>query len=289
MDPKSRHPLKPFENVKQLQDGVEKIFFKIDKKLSDRFHSIRSRMDLDSRKGKAPGGYQATFDEDRLPFIFANAAGVQRDVETLLHESGHAFHALQAREQKLFWVRSAPLEFCEVASMSQELLALPHYGLFYPEKEDYERACTTLLEEVILHFPWYAWVDSFQHWIYTHPTHTQEDRAQKWLELANRFEGNVDWTNLDPNIRSHVWHRQLHIFVAPFYYIEYAISQMGALQIYRNYRKNPKKALTQYLDALALGGSQKVSVLYKTAGIKFDFSSDLLRALMDMIATDLKL
>ncbi|MBI2609008.1 MAG: M3 family oligoendopeptidase [Deltaproteobacteria bacterium] len=289
VDASGKPPLESFKNIQELQDGAEKIFYKIDSRLGERFHSIRPYMDLDSRKGKAPGGYQACYSERRLPFIFANATGVHNDVRTLLHESGHAFHTLQCRDQKLISYRHGPMEFCEVASMTQELLALPYLGVFYSDKDDYKRACEEQLKGTITILPWIAQVDAFQHWIYTHPQHTIEERSQTWIALSERFEKDIDWKDIPEEIKAHSWHRQLHIFQVPFYYIEYAISQLGALQIYRNYKKNPKKALSQYLNALALGGSRNVKELFKEAGIQFDFSIDLIQELTHMVADDLSL
>jgi oligoendopeptidase F len=287
VDPTGKPPLEPFKTIEELQDGCEKVFHQIDSRLGERFHTIRPYMDLDSRKGKAPGGYQASYSERRLPFIFANATGVQGDVRTLLHEAGHAFHTLQCRDQKLISYRHGPMEFCEVASMTQELLSLPYLKTFYPDEEDYKRACEEQLKGSITILSWVAQIDAFQHWIYTNPGHSIVERSQNWLALSDRFSSGVDWSDTPSGTREHLWHRQLHIFQVPFYYIEYAISQLGALQIYRNYKKDPEKALTQYLDALALGGSRDVRELYKAAGIKFDFSLELIQELSEMVAEDL--
>ena len=215
------------------------IFSKIDPRLGDYFQVLRKQqlVDLDNRKGKAPGGYQSTLSEARVPFIFMNAVGAHRDVETMLHEAGHAFHALAAREQPLHAYRGAPIEFCEVASMGMELLAAPHLGEFYPE-EDARRARRDHLEGIIKFFPWMAAVDAFQHWIYTHPQHTREERAAQWVALMDRFGGIEDYLGYE-QCRAHMWHRQLHIFEIPFYYVEYGIAQLGALQLWQHSTREP--------------------------------------------------
>jgi len=288
VDPLGRPPLEPFKDVKKLQSGVGEIFQKIDPRLGEMFGAISETMDLDSRDGKAPGGYQTTFEERRVPFIFTNAAGVQGDVTTLLHEGGHAFHTIQCREAKMIWYRHASTEFSEVASMTQELFGNPHAAVFYGEADQVKRAMFEQLERVVDLFPWVATVDAFQHWIYTHPEHTGEERADKWLEITQRFEGGVDWSGIDPAVRKYGWHRQLHIFEVPFYYIEYAIAQLGSLQIYRLYKKNPKRAVDAYLSALKLGGCLSPKDLFESAGIKFDFSIKMLSELMAMAEEEME-
>jgi len=287
-DPLGREPLEPFGNVSELQDGVEEIFRRIDARLGERFASIREFMDLDSREGKAPGGYQATYEEKRMPFIFANSAGVHSDVITLLHEGGHAFHTLQSRNRSLMWYRHATMEFAEVASMTQELFANPHLELFYHDSENASRARLEQLERVVEIFPWVAIVDAFQHWLYTHPGHSPEERADKWVEIFDRFSAPVDWSGTAPEIKKFLWHRQLHIFEVPFYYIEYAIAQLGALQFYRLYRDDPQQAVDNYLNALSLGGSRGPVDLFSAGGIKFDFSRGMLKTLMDMVEEEME-
>jgi oligoendopeptidase F len=279
--------LEPFKEVNELSDGIEKIFHKINPRLGERFNSIREMMDLESRDGKAPGGYQTTFEEKRVPFIFVNAAGVHADITTLLHEGGHAFHTLSCRDQPLVWYRHSSMEFSEVASMSQELFGIPYLDVFYKEEDQVKRAQLEQFERVIDIFPWVATVDSFQHWIYTHPNHTQEERDEKWIEISRRFDVKVDWQGINPDIKKFAWHKQLHIFEVPFYYIEYAIAQLGALQLYRIYKKNPSKAVEQYLNALSIGGSRSPQELFKAAGIKFDFSLNTLIELMETIEEEI--
>jgi oligoendopeptidase F len=288
VDPLGRPPLQPFKDAQELKNGVKEIFSRIDPHLGKQFNSLYSMMDLESRDGKAPGGYQATFEERRLPFIFTNAAGIHEDVTTLLHEGGHAFHTLSCRHQPLIWYRHASMEFSEVASMAQELFGNPHLGIFYRNDEDANRSRVKQLERVVEIFPWVATVDGFQHWIYTHPEHTSEERAEKWLDITGRFELKLDWSGINKDIKKYTWHKQLHIFEVPFYYIEYAIAQLGALMLYRIYKGDQRKAVRQYLSALALGGSRSPQELFKAAGIKMDFSFENLSSLMEMIETELE-
>ena len=231
VDPLNRPPLVPFKESSELESGTQTIFDRLAPVLADGFRTLsRWRLlDLANRKGKAPGGYQSTLSEARLPFIFMNAVGLQRDVETLLHEAGHAFHALATREEPLLAYRSAPIEFCEVASMAMELIAAPHLEVFY-SPEDARRARRVHLEGIVGVFPWIATVDAFQHWLYLNPQHTRDERRAAWVRLMDRFGGDVDWTGLE-EARANLWHKQLHIFLYPFYYVEYGIAQMGALQV----------------------------------------------------------
>ena len=289
VDPKNRPPLRPFreDDVSGFVDGVRTIFSRLSPRLADEFESLRTRnnLDLQSRKGKQPGGYQCSLEEAREPFIFMNAAGLQRDVETLLHEGGHAFHCLAARDEPLVFLRSAPMEFCEVASMSMELLGSDHFDVFYSEPEA-ARAKRTLIEGIIRFLPWMATIDSFQHWIYTHPGHTPDQRTAEWLGLQQRFSGDVDWTGYE-TARAAQWQRQLHLFHVPFYYIEYGIAQLGALQLWLKARQDPHRALAGYRAALSLGGTRPLPELFNAAGIAFDFSEKTLRPLVHALQEEL--
>ncbi|HRZ39695.1 MAG TPA: M3 family oligoendopeptidase [Candidatus Omnitrophota bacterium] len=290
VDPFGRPPLKPFTTADQLTKGVSRIVRRIDPEFGDMFDEMRQLglLDLESRKGKAPGGYQNTLSEARKPFIFMNAVGIDDDVRTLLHESGHAFHAMYSATEFLHTYRRAPIEFCEVASMSMELLADHHMDEFYGA-EDHKRSRTTHLENIIHILAWVANVDSFQHWMYEHADHTRQDRIRKWVELYERFAGTlVDWTGLDL-YKETLWHRQLHIFEVPFYYIEYGIAQLGALQIWQRSRKDLPGALNTFKKALSLGGSCSLPELFATAGIEFDFSEKTIRPLVNDIARELEL
>ena len=289
VDPEGRPPLKPFQTPEELEDGCARIFGKLSGPLSEQFETMRQRglLDLGSRKGKAPGGYQSTLDEVRLPFIFMNAAGTNRDVFTLLHEGGHAFHAFASRQDPLLAYRSAPMEFSEVASMSMELFGMTHLGVFYKKPEDALRARRRQFEDIVNIFPWIATIDSFQHWVYMNPDHTHEQREAMWLELEERYSPQVDWHGLDEEHRS-LWQRQLHLYQVPFYYIEYGIAQLGALQLWTQFRERPKETLEHYRRGLALGGSRPLPELFAAAGIKFDFTPETLRPIMRAVAEELE-
>jgi oligoendopeptidase F len=287
VDPLNRPSLKPFAQVGEMVSHTQNIFNRLDSELAGGFQQMRDLrlLDLDNRKGKAPGGYQQNLSESRLPFIFMNAVGLQRDVETILHEAGHAFHALAARDEDLYAYRSAPIEFCEVASMSMELLGNEFIEEFY-STADANRARRVHLEGIIGIFPWVATVDAFQDWIYTHPNHTRDERRTAWLELMDRFGGDVDWSGFE-NARAWLWHRQLHIFIHPFYYIEYGIAQLGALQVWANSKRDRVKALNNYKKALALGGSCPLPELFATAGCRFEFSAKTIQPLTKLLREEL--
>ncbi len=281
-DPLGRKPLKPFDQVPQLINGVESIFQGLDPELRALYADMKGLglLDLASRKGKAPGGYQNTLTEARKPFIFMNAVGVDDDVRTLLHESGHAFHAYLCAADPLDDYRHAPMEFCEVASMSMELMGCDGMRVFYDEA-DARRSNIEHLEGVLGTLAWVAVVDSFQHWLYENPRHTPQERRNAWLEAHAAFGADVvDWSGLEEQ-RAHLWHRQLHIFEVPFYYIEYGIAQIGALQLWQQFRKDPATALAGYKRGLSLGGSRPLPELFQAAGIKFDFSKEIIGPLMD--------
>ncbi len=287
MDPLNRPPLRPFDGVDQLAACTQRIFLRLDPGLNTQFLLMQALrlLDLANRKGKAPGGYQSTLAEARLPFIFMNAVGLQRDVETILHESGHAFHALATRDEDLYAYRSAPLEFCEVASMSMELLGNEFLEEFY-SRPDADRARRTHLEGIAGIFPWIATVDAFQHWIYTQPGHARAERMAAWLELMERFGGEVDWSGYEA-AQANLWHRQLHIFIHAFYYIEYGIAQLGALQIWSNSKHDKAKSLADYKKALELGGSRRLPELFAAAGCRFDLSRKTMAPLVTLVRKEL--
>ena len=287
VDVHGRPPLKPFENVDEMVDGTSRMFHKVSNELGIMFDSLRDgkSLDLDSRKGKAPGGYQISFDKIRRPFIFMNATGLQRDLETMVHEAGHAFHAMYSSELELIDHRDPPIEYAEVASMSMELLVHPHLDEFY-SKIDADRARRSHLEGIVGLLPWIATIDAFQHWIYLNPEHSQEERTAQWLDLGKRFGGGVDWSGLEAEQEA-VWHRQLHPFEVPFYYVEYGIAQLGALQMWLKYRENPKQALEDYKNGLSLGSSKTLPELFEGAGLRFDFSADMMAKLMKTVSEEL--
>lgn len=290
VDPLDRLPLKPFAKADELIGGCSKIFKAVDPLFGKQFQEMIDLhlLDLESRKGKAPGGYQSCLSEARKPFIFMNAVGLESDVRTLLHEGGHAFHSFACCDQPMASYRHGPMEFNEVASMAMELLGGEYLEHFY-SKADVKRSKEEHLEDIVYVLIWVATIDCFQHWIYEHPTHSQAERRQAWINIRKRFDqGLVDWSGLDEE-HAYLWHRQLHVFEVPFYYIEYGIAQLGTLQLFRNANIDWKKAVGDYRKGLALGGSETLPKIYKTAGIKFDFSAKTIKPLMKMVADRLEL
>jgi oligoendopeptidase F len=292
VDIKGRGPLRPFEqdDVEALVRGGREVFGKVSPVLAEQFGKLKQgrNLDLVSRKGKRAGGFQSSLAECKEPFIFMNAAGVHRDVDTLLHEGGHAFHFQWASENEpLTFLTHAPLEFCEVASMSMELLGCDHYDVFYSDDGQAMRAKRHQLEGIVRFFPWMATIDAFQHWLYTHPGHTRTQRYEAWLATLERFSSSVvDWAGLE-EARQARWHAQLHVFHYPFYYVEYGIAQLGSLQLWQNYQRDPRKTLQQYQQALSLGGTRPLPELFSAAGIRFDFSEKTLAPLMDALMQEL--
>ena len=282
-----RSPLRPFTSAEDLAERTGTIFNQIDPELGAQFAFMRQRglLDLANRKGKAPGGYQATLEDDRLPFIFMNAVGVDGDLRTLLHEGGHAFHTLAARGEPLSAYRHAPIEFCEVASMSMELLGCKDLETLY-SPEDAQRSYRQLLEGIVKFLPYMAAVDAFQHWVYDHPGHSVPDRQAAWNQLLDRFGAKVDWSGYE-DVRTSSWHRQLHVFLYPFYYIEYGIAQLGALQVWQNARTDRPAAIAAYRRGLSLGGARPLPELFSTAGIRFDFTEPTLRSLIEDVRAEL--
>ena len=287
VDPLGREPLRPFDGGEELESGVQQILAKLDPELEALFADMRAEgdLDLESRKGKAPGGYMSTRDVIRRPFIFMNAAGLHRDVETLLHESGHAFHAFATQPEPLVEYRHAPIEFAEVASMTMELFADDLLEVFY-SGADAARAKRKHLEGIIGLLPWVARIDAFQHWIYANPEHDRAARTAMWLELDDRFGAEVDWSDHE-DFREAYWQRQLHLFVHPFYYIEYGIAQLGALQIWLRFKDDRAAALAGYRAALALGGSRPLPELFDEAGVRFDFSAGTIAPLVEAVQEEL--
>jgi len=287
VDPYNRPPLRPFETAEQLIDGCGKIFNKVDPELGDVFDVLRKRdmLDLESRKGKAPGGYQETYPERRLPFIFMNAVGTESDVRTLLHEGGHAFHTWACRNDPLDAYRNYPIEFAEVASMGMEMLSLPYIDEFYGSETN--RARKSFLEGVVRFFPYMACVDALQHWVYTNVEATPEQRNDEWTRLTRRFMSHLDWTGLE-HYYPRAWHRKLHLFEVPFYYVEYGIAQLGALQVWMNARQDRRQATALYRNGLALGGSRPLPELFEAAGLKFDFTERTMKPLISAVMEEIE-
>lgn len=287
-DARGLSPLAPFSTVAELTARMQGILKKVDPQFGEIFERMRTLglLDLDSRKGKAPGGYNTTLSEARLPFVFMNAAGLDSDVRTLLHESGHAVHAFLSRDQAFPFYRHAPIEFAEVASMGMELLGEPHLSDFYPDPRDAARSSLKHFEDIVTLLPWIAQVDAFQHWVYTNPNQLREERKHAWLALSRRFGGDVDWSGLG-DFQGYQWQKQLHLFESPFYYIEYGIAQLGALQLWVQSRKYPERALERYKWGLSLGGSKTLPGLFDAAGLRFDFSSGILEGLVGEVETEI--
>ncbi|HRF26099.1 MAG TPA: M3 family oligoendopeptidase, partial [Ferruginibacter sp.] len=289
-EPAGIKPLVPFSSGKELLRKTVDCF----KKLSPFFADCLLRMgemkhfDLESRKGKAPGGYNCPLAESGAPFIFMNAAGQMSDVTTMVHEGGHAIHSFLAHPLELNGFKEYPMEVAEVASMAMELFSMEHWDSFFTDAEELRRAREHQLERVITIFPWIAIIDSFQHWIYEHPVHTNEERTAAWVSILTRFyEKVVDFSGLE-NYRSHGWQRQLHLFEVPFYYIEYGIAQLGAIGMWMQFRKDPAQALENYCRALSLGGTRTLPELYEAMGLTFDFSPERIKVLMDFVQDEME-
>ena len=290
VDALGRKPLKPFETGEELLSKTITVFDQLDPFLANCLKEMvrLNRFDLDSRKGKNPGGYNYPLEESGFPFIFMNAAGQVRDMVTLLHEGGHAVHSILTKDLPINSFRNFPSEVAELASMSMELITMDYWDEYFSDPEEAKRAKIKHLEDILETLPWVATIDAFQHWIYENPEHSLAERESKWLEIIAKFSDNItDWTGLE-DIKAHIWQKQLHLFEVPFYYIEYAIAQLGALAVWRNYCQNPEKALNQYLDALALGYTVPMKEIYATAGIEFNFSKKYISELMDFLKKQLE-
>jgi oligoendopeptidase F len=247
-----------------------------------------NHFDLESRKGKAPGGYNCPLAESGAPFIFMNAAGQMSDVTTMLHEGGHAIHSFLTHELALQAFKEYPMEIAEVASMAMELISMQHWEVFFDNPEELKRAKEHQLERTITIFPWIAIIDKFQHWVYEHPNHSLEERTSRWMEIVQEFSSpELDVNGLE-SYRAIGWQRQLHLFEVPFYYIEYGIAQLGAIGLWMQYQQNPTAALEHYIQALSLGGTKTLPELYKAAGLSFDLSPEYIKTLMEFAASEME-
>ena len=288
-EPAGVEPLRPFSDGKELLDKTVACFDKLDPFFAGCLRKMEElgHLDLDSRKGKAPGGYNMPLMESGAPFIFMNAASQMSDVTTMVHEGGHAVHSFLAHGLELCAFKEYPTEMAEVASMAMELFSMDHWEPFFDNENDLKRAKRHQLERVITIFPWIATIDSFQHWVYENPTHTQEERTAAWMRIIKRFSiPSLDTSGLE-KYREISWQRQLHLFEVPFYYIEYGIAQLGAIGMWKQYRENPAQALKNYTNALALGGTKTLPELYAAAGLPFDFSPATIKSLMEMVEKEL--
>ena len=289
-EPAGTKPLRPFTDGKDLYEKSVACFEQLHPFFADCLKKMNTlkHFDLESRKGKAPGGYNCPLAESGAPFIFMNAAGQMSDVTTMVHEGGHAIHSFLSHHLSLSAFKEYPMEIAEVASMSMELFSMDHWQSFFDNEADLNRAKEHQLERTITIFPWIAIIDKFQHWVYEHPAHTIEERTQTWTSILKEFStGSIDYTGLD-EFRAIGWQRQLHLFEVPFYYIEYGIAQLGAIGMWMQYQQNPSAALENYMNALALGGTKTLPELYQTAGIEFNFSPNYVKNLMDFTNAQLE-
>jgi oligoendopeptidase F len=314
VDVKGRPALRPFEGGRDLVARSLRAFEGLDGRLAGMMAGLAGKgpqggdaparhaeagaaamctefLDLDSRKGKRPGGYMYVRDRSRRPFIFMNAAGLQRDVMTMVHEAGHAFHAVLCADEPLLDYRHSPIEFAEVASMSMEHLTMAHWGGlggFYERREDWDRARREHLEDSVVMLNWIAMIDRFQHWMYREPTHTRAQRDDFWQALDERMWHATSWEGLGEERRSQ-WQKQGHLYSHAMYYIEYGIAQMGAMQLWvRSQREGERAAVDAYLGALRLGGSRLLPELFKAAGVEFDFGAETVRRVVKEVERELE-
>jgi oligoendopeptidase F len=289
VDPEGREALKPFSNGKELTEKTITVFQKLDPYLGQCLSVMKEmgHLDLESRIGKAPGGYNYPLSEIGVPFIFMNATSTLRDMVTIMHEGGHAIHNFLTRELALNDFKSTPSEVAELASMSMELISMDHWDVFFTDNEELNRAKHEHLEDLIETLPWVATIDKFQHWIYENPHHTVEDRKHEWNKIFDQFSDTItDWSGLE-KAKEYLWHKQLHLFEVPFYYIEYGMAQLGAIAVWRNFRKDATKGLEGYQQALKLGYMRSIPEIYEAANIKFDFSRGYIKELISFVRQEL--
>jgi oligoendopeptidase F len=289
-EPAGIAPLRPFSGAEELYEKSVQCFEKVHPYFANCLRKMKelNHFDLESRKGKAPGGYNCPLAESGAPFIFMNAAGQMSDVTTMLHEGGHAIHSFLTHELALQAFKEYPMEIAEVASMAMELISMQHWEVFFDNPEELKRAKEHQLERTITIFPWIAIIDKFQHWVYEHPNHSLEERTSRWMEIVQEFSSpELDVNGLE-SYRAIGWQRQLHLFEVPFYYIEYGIAQLGAIGLWMQYQQNPTAALEHYIQALSMGGTKTLPELYKAAGLSFDLSPEYIKTLMEFAATEME-
>ncbi|MEQ9424779.1 MAG: M3 family oligoendopeptidase [Cyclobacteriaceae bacterium] len=289
VDVTGKAPLKPFDSPNDLVDKTIECFSRLDPFLGQCLAIMNEmgHLDLDSRKGKAPGGYNYPLMEIGVPFIFMNATSTLRDLVTIVHEGGHAVHSFLTRDLELSDFKSTPSEVAELASMSMELLSMDHWDLFFNNEEDLKRAKKEHLEQIIETLPWVATIDKFQHWIYENPEHSLDQRKEAWNDIFDQFSDSItDWTGHEEK-KDYLWQKQLHLFEVPFYYIEYGMAQLGAVAIWKNYQQDKQKGLQGYMAALKLGNLKTIPEIYEAANIKFDFSPAYISELMDFVKREL--
>lgn len=289
-EPEGISPLTPFKTAEELITKTIECFNRMNPFFAECLVKMRQmgRLDLDSRKGKAPGGYNCPLPETGAPFIFMNAAGQMHDVTTMVHEGGHAIHSFLTHQLPLTAFKEYPMEIAEVASMTMELFSMDYWDVFFDNKEDLKRAKEKQMERVITIFPWIATVDKFQHWLYEHPNHTLEERAENWRHIMNEYTSKaMDVTGLD-EYRKYSWQRQLHLYEVPFYYIEYGIAQLGAIGLWKQFKEDKEKAINNYINALKLGGTKTLPQLYEAAGLKFSFTPSYIAELMLFVQEEME-
>jgi oligoendopeptidase F len=289
-EPAGRQPLHPFTTGEELLEKTVTCFRDLRPFFADCLLTMKdmNRFDLESRIGKAPGGYNCPLAETGAPFIFMNAAGQMHDVTTMVHEGGHAVHSFLSHHLELSAFKEYPMEIAEVASMAMELFSMENWQIYFQDPEDLRRAKIQQLERVITIFPWIATIDKFQHWVYENPNHNLEERTANWFRIYNEFNSKTtDWSGLD-QYQKNIWQKQLHLFEVPFYYIEYGIAQLGAIGLWMHFKKDKEKALDHYITALSLGGTKTLPELYAAAGLKFDFSGGYIKELMDFVEQEMK-
>ena len=289
-EPEGTPPLTPFTTSEELINKSIECFKQLRPFFGECLQQMNAmkHLDLESRKGKAPGGYNCPLAESGAPFIFMNAAGQMHDVTTMVHEGGHAVQSFLTHSLELNAFKEYPMEIAEVASMAMELFSMEHWEVFFDNKEDLQRAKEHQLERTITIFPWIAIIDKFQHWVYENPNHSVDVRNNKWMEILKNFSDNViDYSGLE-KYRENAWQQQLHLFEVPFYYIEYGIAQLGAIGIWMQFKKNKQQAIDNYMNALSLGGTKTLPQLYEAAGLKFDFSPENIKTLMDFVAEEME-
>ncbi len=290
VDADQKPALVPFSSIEDLITKSIECYTEIDQDFGSYLDTMNRQgyLDLDSRKGKAPGGYNYPLYESNVPFIFMNATKNLRDIETMMHEGGHAIHSFLSKDLEYVFYKELTPEIAELASMSMELISMEHWHHFFDD-DDLRRAKRSQLEQVIMVLPWIATIDKFQHWIYTHPQHSTKDRAQTWLNIRSDFKSKVvDWSDY-ADFHEMMWQKQIHIYQFPFYYIEYGMAQLGAIAIWKNYKKNKVKTLEQFKQALSMGYSKTIPEVYKTAGIEFNFQKEYIKSLMDFVSYELTL
>jgi oligoendopeptidase F len=290
VDVSGKPALKPFNGGNELIEKSIQCFRNINSYLGERLEIMKDNnlFDVESRKGKAPGGYNFPLSETGAPFIFMNSANTFRDLTTMVHEGGHAVHTFLTANLELNDFKHCPSEVAELASMSMELISMDNWNVYFDNEEDLKRAKRDQLVDVLKTLPWVAVVDQFQHWIYTNPDHTDAERTAAWRQIYETFgAGFVDWSE-HPEAEANLWQKQLHIFEVPFYYIEYGMAQLGAIAVWKNYKENPEKGLQQYLDALKLGYTKTIKEIYETAGIKFDFSASYVKELAEFVKGEME-